>query len=462
MPSIHDFATWEPLLRVVRAANAADPDRRDAVLAGRIGGGSWSLPMPPRRPVPGRAIQVSDIQEEFDAVQRVRDVLAGSGVDEIGFATRLSPAGPATLHLLDHGPAVRPGIGPYPGVLLLVEGAEPEPCRRLPDPVPAAAPAPTADPALLERTLRERLPDAAGATGAEIAEAEARLGAALPDELRALYRVVQPPRWDPGWGEEEYAAWQRPSQVVGCELFRLDEVHVADAASRHPSWEFTATEAVVTPPDAAVQGLVGSPGWIVFGDNGGGDRLAVDLTPGPRGHVGQVIMISHEESVGAELVADSLTDLLLRRPTAWRPGPPDNRRPAVAHVNIGRLTSIEAAAHPGLEVLSLGVWEGEPFNLAPLVALPHLRTLTAYPGTLADPTQIRALAGLEYLQLAAPQWRVLLDAGAVPPGLAAASILVHGTPDPLPAVDLANEILARWNRPPITDTVVEGDLGPLG
>jgi hypothetical protein len=27
-------------------------------------------------------------------------------------------------------------------------------------------------------------------------------------------------------------------------------------------------------------------------------------------------------------------------------------------------------------------------------------------------------------------------------------------------VDLANEILALWDRPPITRTVLEGDLGP--
>lgn len=55
-------------------------------------------------------------------------------------------------------------------------------------------------------------------------------------------------------------------------------------------------DAVDIRPDAAVQGLVGSPGWIVFGDNGGGDRLAVDLTPGPRGHIGQVVVLSHDSA----------------------------------------------------------------------------------------------------------------------------------------------------------------------
>ena len=64
------------------------------------------------------------------------------------------------------------------------------------------------------------------------------------------------------------------------------------------------------PPDAAVQGLVGSSAWIAFADNGGGDRPTVDLTPGPRGHTEQIIILSHKENIGASLVADSLTDLV--------------------------------------------------------------------------------------------------------------------------------------------------------
>ncbi|GED90832.1 hypothetical protein [Streptomyces sp. 6-11-2] len=32
---------------------------------------------------------------------------------------------------------------------------------------------------------------------------------------------------------------------------------------------------------------------------------------------------------------------------------------------------------------------------------------------------------------------------------------------PLPVVDLANEILARWDRPLITRTALEGNLGPV-
>ena len=70
----------------------------------------------------------------------------------------------------------------------------------------------------------------------------------------------------------------------------------------------------------------------------------------------------------------------------------------MARVNRVALKSIQAAAHPGLEILSIGVWDGEPLTLAPVTGLPHLRTLTAFPGTLADPLEI-AGTGLEFLEL---------------------------------------------------------------
>ncbi|MGX1268235.1 cell wall assembly regulator SMI1 [Streptomyces phaeoluteigriseus] len=389
----------------------------------------------------------------------MQSALTESGLDSIPFAAEIAPTGRTVLRLLNPSAAVEPGVGgPHPDSLVLVEGAVPEPWRRLPDPVPGAVPAPSADPALLERTLRERLVDGVGATDADLAAAETRLGITLPEELRTLYRVTRG-RWQDWGGDPE--ATERVMQAVGCELFSLDDVYIADPASRTSPWRYAAMEAVVTRPDSTVQGVVGSAGWIVFADTGGGDRIAVDLTPGPRGHLGQIIVLSHEESVGAALVADSLTDLVLRRRSDKLGRSRRDELPAVARVNRAALGSIEAAVHPGLEVLSIGVWEGEPLSLAPVTGLPRLRTLTAYPGTLANPLEIAELTGLEFLDLGPEDWRVLLDAGAVPRGLAAAAIEVHGQQHPLPIVELANEILALWDRPLITVSVIEGDLGAL-
>jgi cell wall assembly regulator SMI1 len=459
LPSIHDFATWEPLLTLLRAGNAERLAAPGGHVAGRIGrDGGWSLPLPPRFPRPGRALQVEDMRDEFAAVERVQGALVDVGLDDISFVAEMWSTGRTVLYLLRFGPAVEVGIGPHPGSsLILVEGSVPEPWRRLPDLVPGAAPAASVDPALLERTLRQRIHGAIGATEAEIAAAEARLGVALPDELKMLYRVTRG-RWQ-DWGDD-YAAAERVFEAIGCQLFPLDELSIADAPSRPCEWRFAATEAVVTPSDAAMQGVVGSPGWIAFGDNGGGDRIAVDLTPGPRGHVGQIIVVDHEQNVGAALLADSLTDLVVNRREDWYSGPRSDQPPVVARVNVGSLTSVQAAAHPRLEVLCIGVWDGEPLSLAPVIGLPRLRTLTAYPGTLADPLEIAQLTGLEFLELGPEEWRVLLDAGAIPRSLSAAAIEVHGDRHPLPIVDIANELLALWDRPPITRTILEGHLGP--
>ncbi|MFJ4185037.1 SMI1/KNR4 family protein [Kitasatospora sp. NPDC089509] len=459
--TLHDFTLWEPILRLLLASSTDRRPDRSTRVAGRIGLQSWSLALRRPSPPPGRASQIEDMREEFDAVGRVQGALAAAGIDDIAFAAEISPTGRTALHLLGPSPAVEPGIGnPHPGALILVEGALPEPWRRLPEPVPGVVPAASADPLLLERTLRERLPDAIGATEAEIAAAEARLGVTLPAELTALYRVTRA-RWA-DWGDDHEKA-NRVFAAVGCELLPLDELYLADAQSRYCRWEFAAMEAAVgARPGAAVQGLVGSPGWIAFGDNGGGDRLAIDLTPGPGGHVGQIIILNHEDNIGAALLADSLTDLVLDRSGAEGDGPHDGTPSPVAHVNIRSLTSIEAAAHPGLEVLSIGVWDDEPLSLAPVAGLPRLRTLSAYPGTLADPLEIVQLTGLEYLALGPQDWRALLDAGAVPRSLSAAAIEVRGPEDPLFVVAVANELLALWDRPRIEQTVIEGELGPVG
>ncbi|WP_086680298.1 SMI1/KNR4 family protein [Streptomyces pseudogriseolus] len=453
MPSLHDVTTWQPLLRLLHAAHADTLSAPGGHVAGQIGTGGWSVPLPYRPPQPGRAALISDNQEEFDAIGLIVEALKEEGSDGISFVVEAASApGRVRLHLIEPSPSVEPGVATaHPGTLLLADGALPEPVRRLPEPVPGAAPAASADVDLLRRTLRERLPDALGASEEELAAAEARLGVTLPPELRALYEVVRS-RY------EDWDDFREPYDVIGCDLFPLSEVYVADAASRQVLWQFGAMDAVETGPEHAVQQLVGSPGWIVFGDNGGGDRIAVDLTPGPDGHVGQVIIIGHEGNIGAGLVADSLTDMVVHRHFDGRPVRKVEQPPLVAYVNRASLPSVEAASHPGLEVLSIGVWEKEPVSLAPVFDLPRLRTLSVYSGTLADPCEIARLTRLEYLELPPAEWRVLLDAGAVPKGLLAAGIDAHRQRDnPLHIIALANEILTLYGRPPISGiTVLEG------
>lgn len=450
MPALHDFATWEPLLSLLRTVHTEGALR----VAGSIGPTGWSLPLSAQRHV-------------GPAAAPVQRALREAGVQEALFTADVSSDGRAVLHVFGSGPAVESDFrSPNPSSLVLVEGAVPEPWRRLPDPVPGAVPAPSADPALLERTLRERLPDAVGATEEEIAAAETRLGVTLPEELKALYRATRVcPAGPDGSGDwaADFAEQQAAGSAVGCELASLEELFTVDADLRPCPWEFAAAMAAVTLPDSAVQGLVGSPGWIAFGSNGG-DIFAVDLTPGPRGHLGQVILIDHEQSIGAELYGASLTELVLDRFERTAPARlPERRLPVTAWVGDHHdLVDLTSAAHPDLEVVRVFRRSGAPLGLAPIAGLPRVRTLTAHPGTLADPLEVTGLPGLEYLALGPDEWRLLLDNGAVPRGLSAAAVEAHGTAHPAAVVSVANDLLALWNRPLIPHTVVEGFLAPSG
>jgi hypothetical protein len=81
-------------------------------------------------------------------------------------------------------------------------------------------------------------------------------------------------------------------------------------------------------------------------------------------------MLNREDNVGADLLYDCLTDLVMRKRRKRRRVPREPAPPLVARVNRAALKSLQAAAHPGLEVLSIGVWEGEPLSLAPVTGLP--------------------------------------------------------------------------------------------
>ncbi|HEV3382125.1 MAG TPA: hypothetical protein VG142_14265, partial [Trebonia sp.] len=228
------------------------------------------------------------------------------------------------------------------------------------------------------------------------------------------------------------------------------------------NWDLQARQAVITPPGARVQGLVGSPGWIVFAHDGSGEMTAVDLTPGPGGHVGQVIEIPREQDLGARLVCDSVTDLILHRQPEQQDEPPAPASPAVTEVRDGNpghggyaVPTVQAAADPALEVLTVCGGGDAPHSLVPLAGLPRLRTLVAGPGALADPREIATLTGLEFLELGPDDWRSLLTAGAVPRSLLAAAVHTQGQ-DQSAVNAVVTDLLALFDRPQATETILEG------
>ncbi|WP_125776435.1 SMI1/KNR4 family protein [Antribacter gilvus] len=376
MGSLREFETWEPLLRAVRAQNPAV-----ARWAGAVGRGGAVVP---------RADDVTDLDRaELDsALLQVQDALRTDGLWTVSFSVQYEDDGRAEVRLapasVDQVFSV-PGLNPTSAELVLVDGARPEPVRCQPQAYPART-APSSDPDRLEQVLRERLPDAVGATDAEIAATEHRLGIALPDELKAVYRVTNA---EHGGDWDRYA---REAEVLGFVLRPLEELHFTDTTDRGLSFEDAATVAVTTSPSDAVQVLITSPGWLVIGDlsDGSGVPLCLDLTPGP-------------------VEDDSVRE-------------PGRKPPAVVLVNSADGWEIQRAAGADLEVLQIGWLDTEPTDLAPLIGLPRLRTLTAMPGKIADPLVIAKLTGLEYLRIGLDEWEALVAADAVPPSLLAAGI----------------------------------------
>jgi len=273
------------------------------------------------------------------------------------------------------------------GHVVLVNGAVPEPGRREAEEFPGTGPAPSSDPELLERVLRERMPDAVGATDEELAALEARLGIPLPAELRAVLSVTGARYGDYGpYGQDDrYDRYDRDTEALGgLELFGIDEIErasVADVRKGMP-FDMLAKVAVVTRDDSAVQGLLGSSKWIV---------------------------------------ADSLTDLVLGRTHPHPDADPGEEPPVVVTVNGREHWTVEEAATDQLEVLRL-IHGATASDLGPLAGLPRLRTLEAEPGPIADPLAIARLEHLEYLLVGLDEWNALLAADAVPDSLLAAGI----------------------------------------
>ncbi|WP_031017845.1 hypothetical protein [Streptomyces sp. NRRL S-1314] len=127
MPSLHDFTTWQPLLRLLHAEHADTLAAPGGQVAGRTGPTGWSVPLTRRRRQPGRAALVSDNQEQYDAVEMVVEALRDEGRGGVSFVMEASTSpGMVRLHLIGAGPSSQPGIATaHPGTLLLADEALP-------------------------------------------------------------------------------------------------------------------------------------------------------------------------------------------------------------------------------------------------------------------------------------------------------------------------------------------------
>lgn len=439
-----DFATWRTLIQLVNTWEPRLSDWKASVGRGVIGG----FVMTPD----------DGYLDLMRACEPVQQALRKADRGSVDFAVRIAYDGRVSITLAaestTHQVVRVPGINSA-GTLLLVPDCDPAPARQKPAFFPDVRTAPSADPELLEDVLRERMPGAIGASADELADLEERIGRPLPDELRAVLTVTKAD-YGTDWALEN----TETEALGGICLFGLDGIESASTADVRKGLPFDilAGVAAVTTLDSAVQGLIDPPDWLVIGDHGGGsgDWVAVDLAPGPAGHIGQLVIISHEAEIGAELLAESFTDLVVHGNTKDATDDACTEPPAVVSLVAGSEMTIEAAATTALQVLTIG-GSDRATDLTPLVGLPGLRTLRAAPGTIAAPHVIGELDHLEYLEIGLAEWETLLEADAVPSSLLAASVYGYG----LPRADVDHvydELIRRWGGNPLTTQTIEGML----
>jgi cell wall assembly regulator SMI1 len=136
-----------------------------------------------------------------------------------------------------------------------------------------------------ETWLREHLPEGAKglrppASEAELSALAQETGLELPEEFLKLYR------WhdgqEPGCTGVFYGLEFLPlSKVLKEWRFAAEEAASLDPVEPSPSW--------------VVRRSIANRHWIPFAGDGGGNFLAIDLQPGPRGVRGQVINFGSDE-----------------------------------------------------------------------------------------------------------------------------------------------------------------------
>ncbi|SNT41075.1 SMI1 / KNR4 family (SUKH-1) [Asanoa hainanensis] len=440
---------------------------------------------------------------------------ASSGTDVYGLLARLRSAtgvdGAFVVELSGEpagGYAVDYHAGGHGGVLpalepMVVRDAE----YRYPDHPPAGMLRPAAaandgrptDPDVLVevRTLVEQFvaehtrrsgapPDfGPGYREAEILAAEHQLGVRLPEDLRALYRVIHDDGKESGLlGPFSPAPLER---VVAW-------YHEDRPASYGWNDDLFADIPVVfeTHPYGHVRRVSRSDWWVTFAPDHGGNYAVVDLDPAGSGTYGQILSYGRDVDGPIAHVAGSVRQLLhevVATPDWEPPNPPAHEwlldldgsdladlvaasadRSVIQFVHLRRAdrlrltdlaglphlrairvldvrqkaTHVDLAIPPGLPVEQVDVTAEHfaperlatarslryvtlagneaPVQIAALAALPNLVRLDLAGAVVADVSAIANLPALRVLTLDAEQWQELLATGWTPKNLAAARL----------------------------------------
>lgn len=307
---------------------------------------------------------------------------------------------------------------------------------------------------------------APGYSEQEILAAEQHLGARLPEDLRALYRLIHDDSAESGLLD--------PFVLVPLNLL------LEWNQQNHPGYhDGPFDDAVIfdCTPAGHVRRVSSSSGWITFARDYGMNLAAVDLDPGPLGRIGQILTYGRDVWAPVEYVAASITDLLRRAIATLdeeHPSPPDPQiradsiadlppttQGAILHTEaplhgadfkpFTNLRSLTVRGKPPLADLSLPThlpiehldveaarWvlaplpptitdltlsgNTGPAPIAGLATLPNLVRLDLSGAAVTDIETIAMFPALRVLILNGRQWTDLLATGWKPDSLAAAGL----------------------------------------
>lgn len=426
---------WEPLARLVRDSLADGAD--SAMVCGGFDTPSGMVGV--------KTDAVASVKELLRAMNRIHSF------GEVRYSLDVEANGHFVVRLQTHATA-----GPSDDVVL-VANALPKPY--LVKPKLFQTPRAKNDYAQIEEIIRDQIHDGSGCSDEVLDAAEVLRGIPFPQELRTMWRLATSGRvrFRRECKDDGKCYKITPSfEILSPAPDARGAGAIASAQGRFTEWRVCATQVLYPDPDEVVQELVGSPGWIPFAVDDDNNVYALDLTPGPRGQMGQVIQIVPSVTVGATLVAQSLTDWFACRhePEDFSPRT-QCRRDAMVH-RYGPLTVADLAHETDLEVLQIGVVD-EPVDLTPILGLPKVRTVVARPGSLADPTQVFEFPALEYLRLGVADWVTVLDEGLMPGQVKVAGVADEDA-DSHEWVEVMNRLRALVGQPSIQKLVLSGRL----
>jgi len=432
MPSLPSVAQLAPIARAL--LESAPAGIRSSTATGEIHarGGSMQPVLRDGEPVSG---EHSDVATPFLA-------LADHGFSRCGVTVTVDSDGRFRAELLvADGSALESGSARGP--VLVGPHEVSAPYRRALDPLSTRTSS-SVDLPRLHNTLRRRLSGRLlrrrkGLSDGQIDAAVDRLGVTVTDELRMLYRLARDGELTVG----------TPDGGLTLEIVPLDgELRRRYPSTLFPGWEFPTLQVPRRDPQGRAQTAGASPAWVPFATHQGDELFAVDLAPGPNGHVGQVLRLPFDEP-GATCCASCLTEFITDGPSSPSTQPEEDI--GRAYVSEAALGSVRDAADPSLQVLSIaGLGSHE---LRPLADCPDLWSLTITDCTVEDASVITSLPALEHLEAPSALLRDLIQSDGFPSTICAIAVS-----DEQPDLRLLQDVIRHFGGVPPRVTTLTGSI----